>query len=204
MSRLLSDWHCGTAIAAEHVFHIDEVRRQDSQCVLSHSSEKCYAAMPWQVLRYTLWQDGGPPGYSQIFSVSRLWSILVTGLVFSQQIWLSMRSNKWSVAVTQLMDVAVEILWMATVPLAEMDTSLGMIEWLGGQGITWHQVASLISPLLWLESLVERSARSMEGLGASQNHGKCGKRIITVFFKGPLLPFTVHSCSVWAGPKESL
>lgn len=29
------------------------------------------------------------------------------------------------------MDVAVEILWMATVPLAEMDTSLGMIEWLG-------------------------------------------------------------------------
>lgn len=71
-------------------------------------------------------------------------------------------------------------------------------------GITWHQVASLISPLLWLESLVERSARSMEGLGACQNPGKCGKRIITVFFKGPLLPFTVHSCSVWAGPKESL
>ena len=94
MSRLLSDWHCGTAIATEHVFHIDDVRRQDSQCVLSHSSEKCYAAMPWQKFRYTLWQDGGPPGYSQIFSVSWLWSILVTGLVFSQQIWLSVRSNK--------------------------------------------------------------------------------------------------------------
>lgn len=160
MSRLLSDWHCGTAIAAEHVFHIDEVRRQEPMCVKPFKWKMlcCYALAKIQVHTLARWR--ATRLFTNLFGVLALVNFghrscfFTTNLVICEvQQMISCSDTADGCGGGNPVDGYSPLGWNGYIPRNDRMTR--------ELGITWHQVASLISPLLWLESLVELSARSM-------------------------------------------